>query len=81
MIAWLYIHMSVTRWNVTPRNASLGPGATVRTVENVFMIPPLILVGSTPATHTCSSSCEGEERCLHASLQSIQACLAEPRDS
>jgi hypothetical protein len=75
MIAWLYIHMSVTRWNVTPRNASLGPGATVRTVENVFMIPPLI--GSTPATH----SCEGEERCLHASLQSIQACLAEPRDS
>eukprot|EP01049_Picozoa_sp_SAG25_P007789 SAG25_NODE_656_length_6116_cov_8.686389_3_plen_228_part_00 len=36
------------------------------------------LIGSTPATH----SCEGEERCLHASLrQSIQACLAAPRDS
>jgi hypothetical protein len=23
-MAWLYIHMSVTRWDVTPRNASLG---------------------------------------------------------
>jgi hypothetical protein len=29
-IAWLYIHMSVTRWDVTPRNASLGPCATVQ---------------------------------------------------
>ena len=23
--AWLYIHMSVTRWDVTPRNACLWP--------------------------------------------------------
>jgi hypothetical protein len=25
--AWLYIHMSVTRWDVTPRNACLWPQA------------------------------------------------------
>jgi hypothetical protein len=29
-IGWLYIHMSVTRWDVTPRNACLGPCATVQ---------------------------------------------------
>jgi hypothetical protein len=28
--AWLYIHMSVTRWDVTPRNACLWPQALLQ---------------------------------------------------
>jgi hypothetical protein len=30
MILWLYMHMSVTRWDVMARNASLGLCATVQ---------------------------------------------------
>ena len=35
--AWLYIHMSVTRWDVTPRNACLWPqGSSAGAPTRIF---------------------------------------------
>jgi hypothetical protein len=47
-IAWLYIHMSVTRWDVTPRNVSLGLQRLYSGFQLHFRISSVLLTSIHP---------------------------------
>jgi hypothetical protein len=44
--AWLYIHMSVTRWDVTPRNACLWPQALLQGRQHGYVQGSHFYLGS-----------------------------------